>query len=50
MKKRIKKKYELLERIEYLENDLFKFTQDTAEVIEVLVDRIKRLEHKHKKH
>lgn len=23
MKKRIKKKYELLERIEYLENDLF---------------------------
>lgn len=50
MKKRIKKKYELLERIEYLENDLFKFTQDTVDVIEVLADRIKRLERKHKKH
>ena len=50
MKKRIKKKYELLERIEYLENDLLKFTQDTVDVIEVLADRIKRLERKHKKH
>lgn len=47
MKKRIKKKYELLERIEYLENDFFKFTQDTVDVIEALVDRIKQLERKH---
>ena len=47
MKKRIKKKYELLERIEYLENDVFKFTQDTVDVIEALVDRIKQLERKH---
>lgn len=50
MKKRIKKKYELLERIEYLENDFFKFTQDTLDVIEFLGHEIKRLEHKHKKH
>lgn len=50
MKKRIKKKYELLERIEYLENDVFKFIQDTVDVIEVLADRIERLEQKHKKH
>ena len=52
MKKRIKKKYELLERIEYLENDFFKFTQDTVDVIEVLGNRIKQLEleRKHKKH
>lgn len=47
MKKRIKKKYELLERIEYLENDFFKFMQDTVDVIEILADRIKRLEDKH---
>lgn len=47
MKKRVKKKYELLERIEYLENDVFKFIQDTVDVIEVLADRIKRLEDKH---
>lgn len=47
MKKRIKKKYELLERIEYLENDFFKFTQDTVDVIEALADQIKRLERKH---
>lgn len=47
MKKRIKKKYELLERIEYLENDVFRFIQDTVDVIEVLADRIKRLEDKH---
>lgn len=47
MKKRIKKKYELLERIEYLENDFFKFTQDTVDVIEVLADQIKRLERKY---
>lgn len=47
MKKRIKKKYELLE---YLENDFFKFTQDTVDVIEFLGNEIKRLEHKHKKH
>lgn len=38
MKKRIKKKYKLLECIEYLENDVFKFIQDTVEVIEVLAD------------
>lgn len=50
MKKRIKKKYELLERIEYLENDVFKFTQDTVDVIEVLANRIRQLEIKHKKH
>lgn len=50
MKKRIKKKYELLERIEYLENDFFKFTQDTVDVIEVLANRIRQLEIKHKKH
>ena len=50
MKKRIKKKYELLERIEYLENDFFKFTQDTVDVIEFLGNRIKQLERKHKKH
>lgn len=50
MKKRVKKKYELLERIEYLENDVFRFIQDTVDVIEVLADRIKRLEDKHKKH
>ena len=43
MKKRIKKKYELLERIEYLENDFFKFMQDTVDVIEILADWIKRL-------
>lgn len=47
MKKRVKKKYELLERIEYLENDVFRFIQDTVDVIEVLADRIKRLEDKH---
>ena len=50
MKKRIKKKYELLERIEYLENDVFKFIQDTVDVIEVLADQIKQLERKHKRH
>ena len=50
MKKRIKKKYELLERIEYLENDFFKFTQDTVDVIEFLDNEIKRLERKHKKY
>ena len=50
MKKRIKKKYELLERIEYLENDFFKFTQDTLDVIEFLGNEIKLLERKHKKH
>lgn len=47
MKKRVKKKYELLERIEYLENDVFRFIQDTVDVIEVLADRIKQLEDKH---
>ena len=46
MKKRIKKKYELLERIEYLEN----FAKHTVDIIEVLADRIKHLENKHKKH
>lgn len=50
MKKRIKKKYELLERIEYLENDFFKFAQDTLDVIEFLGNEIKRLERKLKKH
>lgn len=50
MKKRIKKKYELLERIEYLENDFFNFTQETVKIIEVLTDRIKHLERKYKKH
>lgn len=50
MKKRIKKKYELLERIEYLENDFFKFARDTVDVIEFLGNEIKRLERKHKKH
>lgn len=42
MKKRIKKKYELLERIEYLENDFFNFTQETVKIIEALADQIKR--------
>ena len=46
MKKPLKKKYELLERIEYLENDFFNFTQETVKIIEVLTNRI---EHKHKK-
>ena len=50
MKKRIKKKYELLERIEYLENDFFNFTQETVDIIEFLGNEIKRLERKHKKH
>lgn len=50
MKKRIKKKHELLERIEYLENDFFKFTQDTVDFIEFLGNEIKRLERKYKKH
>ena len=50
VKKRIKKKHDLLERIEYLENDFFKFTQDTVDVIEFLGNEIKRLERKRKKH
>lgn len=44
MKKRIKKKYEMLERIEYLEDVFAQFVKDTTEVIEILVDKI---EHKH---
>lgn len=46
MKKRIKKKHELLERIEYLEN----FAKHTVEIIEILADRVKHLGRKHKKH
>lgn len=42
MKKRIKKKYEVLERIEYLEDVFAQFAKDTAEVIEILVDKIER--------
>lgn len=42
MKKRIKKKYEMLERIEYLEDVFAQFVKGTTEVIEILVDRIER--------
>lgn len=42
MKKRLKKKYELLERIEHLEDVFAQFVEDTAKVIEILVDRIEQ--------
>lgn len=42
MKKRIKKKYEVLERIEYLEDVFAQFVKDATEVIEILVDKIER--------
>lgn len=42
MKKRLKKKYELLERVEHLEDVFAQFVKDTTEVIEILVDKIER--------
>ena len=44
MKKRIKKKHELIERIDQLEKTFLEFAKDTFEIIEVLTDNIKRLE------
>ncbi|WP_302991975.1 hypothetical protein [uncultured Streptococcus sp.] len=44
MKKRIKKKYELLERIDLLERAFLDFAKDTFEIVEVLTNKIKQLE------
>lgn len=44
MKKRIEKKYELLERIDLLERAFIDFAKDTFEIVEVLTNKIKQLE------
>ena len=44
MRKRIKKKYELLERIDWLERAFLDFAKDTCEIVEVLTNKIKQLE------
>lgn len=40
MKKRIKKKYELIERIDLLERAFLDFAKDTFEIVEVLTERL----------
>lgn len=44
MKKRIKKKYEVLERIDLLERAFLDFAKDTFDIVEVLTNKIKQLE------